>query len=277
MCHSNSFYSNYYPGSSWDGKIPFREQFRQWQHRSTQMCEPGAGEEGRWLWEGSPKAQPWVPGGREGSLSVWTDGSSQRSLCAASRATARLKRGRKAERVTQMHPTGRASVTGAGSLAWNSDSVSWSRVSSDRRRQQLWEGTQVHVVSVAGAGGSASARRLSHRETNGSAGGRSREFSMWWQPLLGPAALRGAQSEGNCTAMSGARTDPGSDGGPLGGSGSIWSLIPAILTGGWTLIMGSCMNYLDGSLSSCELFPWFSFLKIFIGVKFIYNVLVSGV
>ena len=165
MCHSNSFYSNYYPGSSWDGKIPFREQFRQWQHRSTQMCEPGAGEEGRWLWEGSPKAQPWVPGGREGSLSVWTDGSSQRSLCAARRATARLRRGRKAERVTQMHPTGRASVTGAGSLAWNSDSVSWSRVSSDRRRQQLWEGTQVHVVSVAGAGGSAScAAPLSPRD-----------------------------------------------------------------------------------------------------------------
>lgn len=77
------------------------------------------------------------------------------------------------------------------------------------------------MVSVAGAGAVPRARRVSRRETNGSAGGRSHEFGMWWQPLLRPVALLGAQSDGNCTAMSGARTDPGSDGGPLGGSGSI--------------------------------------------------------
>ena len=41
------------------------------------------------------------------------------------------------------------------------------------------------------------------------------------EPLLRPVAFLGAWSDGNCTAMSGASTDPRSDGGPLGGLGSL--------------------------------------------------------
>lgn len=94
----------------------------------------------RRLSQGSVTRQPWVPGGREGSLSAWTDGSVLRSLCALSGATARLEMGRRQRAWLRCSPCTRASVTGAGSLAWNSDSITWRRVSSDRRRQQLWEG-----------------------------------------------------------------------------------------------------------------------------------------
>lgn len=52
---------------------------------------------------------------------------------------------------------------------------------------------------MAGARGSASWRR---------------EVSKWWQPLLRPVALLAARSDGNCPAVSEARTDPGSDGAP---------------------------------------------------------------
>ena len=51
-----------------------------------------------------------------------------------------------------------------------------------------------------------------------------RQESRVWpvvEPLLRPVAFLGAWSDGNCTAMSGARTDPRSDGGPLGGLGSL--------------------------------------------------------
>lgn len=178
LYNSHSFYSNYYPGSSWDGMDSFwgAAAFRD-KTASLQDVWAGADKEGSpflRLFQSSDGCG-WLRAGMVHWIPCWTAHCWTAFGLYIRHSTVRLKMVQKAKHMTQINFMGHSVATGAGWLDWHSCSITWKCVNSgvapfialrgDKACQEHGAMSCVRCVPL-------------HHETNGSACGRSHSLAQ---------------------------------------------------------------------------------------------------